>query len=227
MLHRRLLLKLAPFVALAVMPASAHAWSWSWAPKPTPTPAPVVSTAATTAAAAATVPAITNEMTQSCSEVATFQAFKPFGDTANYAFAPGGHFENGTAGWSLSGASVVSANDTTGVYGGSKALRIADGGRVVSPWFCVTPENPHFRYVTYGGEIEMEIDYKVIGDSDIDDDLVGETNGGSRWAPSKMHELATEIPSSKLSKGVVARIIFEAEDNVYVDNVLVDPYRRG
>lgn len=225
MLHRRLLLKLAPFVALAVMPASANAWSWSWSPSPTPTPTPtpVVSTTTTTT----TVPAITNEMTQTCSEVGTFQAFKAFGDTANYAFAPGGNFENGTSGWSLTGASVVSANDTTGVYGGSKALRINDGGRVVSPWFCVTPDNPHFRYVTYGGEIEMEIDYKVIGDTDIDDDLVGETNGGSRWAPSKMHELATEIPDSKLSKGVVARIIFEAEDNVYVDNVLVDPYRRG
>lgn len=227
MLHARHLWKLAPLAAVLALPAPAHAWSWSLKPAPTPapTPAPVVSTVTSTAVT--TVPAITNEMTQTCTDVPTFQAFKLFGDTAEYAFAPGGTFENGAAGWSLTGASIVNANDTSGVFGGSKALRIADRGRVVSPWFCVTPANPHFRYVTYGGEIEMEIDYKVIGESDIDDDLVGQTVGGSKWAPSKMHELATEIPASKLSKGVLARIVFEAEDDVYVDNVLVDPYRRG
>lgn len=194
----------------------------------TATAATATSTATTaTTAAAVTTAAITNELTQTCTEPETFKAFKAFGDNADYAFAPGGSFENGTAGWSLDGASVVNGNDTSGVYSGSKALRISDGGRVVSPWFCVTPANPHFRYTTYGGEIEMEIDYRVFGESDIDDDLVGETNGGSKWAPSAKHELATEIPASKLAKGVLARIIFEAEDDVYVDNLLVDPYRRG
>lgn len=184
-------------------------------------------TSTATSTAAVTTAAITNELTQTCTEPSTFKAFKAFGDNADYAFAPGGSFENGTAGWSLDGASVVNGNDTSGVYAGSKALKIGDGGRVVSPWFCVTPANPHFRYTTYGGEIEMEIDYRVFGESDIDDDLVGETNGGSQWAPSAKHELATEIPQSKLAKGVLARIIFEAEDDVYVDNLLIDPYRRG
>lgn len=184
-------------------------------------------TSTPTSAAAVTTAAITNEFTQTCTEPATFKAFQAFGDSADYAFAPGGSFESGATGWSLSGASVVGSNDASGVFGGSKALRINDGGRVVSPWFCVTPAHPHFRYSTYGGEVEMEIDYRVFGESDIDDDLVGETNGGSRWAPSAKHELATEIPASKLEKGVLARIVFEAEDNVYVDNLLVDPYRRG
>lgn len=195
----------------------------------TSTAASTTATATTTATstAAVTTAAITNELTQSCAEPATFKAFKAFGDNADYAFAPGGSFENGTAGWSLDGASVVNGNDGSGVYAGSKALHIKDRGRVVSPWFCVTPANPHFRYTTYGGEIEMEIDYRVFGESDIDDDLVGETNGSSKWAPSEKHELATEIPQSKLAKGVLARIIFEAEDDVYVDNLLVDPYRRG
>jgi hypothetical protein len=166
-------------------------------------------------------------MSESCTAPPTFQAFAAFGDTADYAFAPGGSFESGAAGWSFTGARIVSANDTSGVAGGAKALFIADRGRVVSPWFCVTAANPHFRFSTYGGEVEMEIDYHVIGDDDIDDDLVGQTNGGRSWAPSERHELATEIPASTLRKGVVARIIFEAEDDLYVDNVLVDPYRRG
>lgn len=189
------------------------------------TTAPATSTAA---AAAAVTTAAVSEMTETCSDTPTFKAFKAFGDTADYAFAPGGSFESGAAGWSLDDASVVNTNENIGVFSGNKALFIKDRGRVVSPWFCVTPANPHFRFVTYGGEVEMEIDYKVIGESDIDDDLVGQTNGNAtKWGTSEKHELATEIPASKLAKGVLARIIFEPEDDVYVDNVLVDPYRRG
>lgn len=217
----RLLAKYAPVVTTTAKSTTTAA---------APAAAPVVVPAASTTAAAAdavTAAPIVNEMTQACTDTPTFKAFKAFGDNADYAFAPGGSFENGAPGWSLDGASVVDGNDTTGVFGGSKALKIRDGGRVVSPWFCVTPANPHFRFVTYGGEVEMEIDYKVIGDDDIDDDLVGETNGGRNWGPSEMHELATEIPSSKLAKGVLARVVFEAEDDIFVDNVLIDPYRRG
>ncbi len=190
---------------------------------------PATTDAATTAAAAAAVTAnAVSEMTETCADTPTFKAFQAFGDTADYAFAPGGSFEGGAPGWSLDGASVVNTNENIGVFAGTKALKINDNGRVVSPWFCVTPANPHFRFVTYGGEVEMEIDYKVIGESDIDDDLVGETNGNAtKWGASAKHELATEIPASKLAKGVLARIIFEAEDDIYVDNVLVDPYRRG
>lgn len=233
MLPRHLISRLAPALALAAaLPSTAEARGSLLRPvtstvttTTSTVTAPVTTAVADTASV--TTAAITNEFTQSCTEPSTFKAFKAFGDNADYAFAPGGSFESGTAGWSLDRASVVTGNDSSGVYGGTKALRIANGGRVVSPWFCVTPANPHFRYTTYGGEIEMEIDYRVFGETDIDDDLVGETNGGGKWGPSAQHELATEIPASKLDKGVLARIIFEAEDDVYVDNLLVDPYRRG
>ncbi len=191
---------------------------------------PMTASAATvsaTTAAPLTSPAVT-EMNATCKEPTSFKAFQLFGDYANYSFAPGGSFEAGATGWSLSGAYVTTKNENLGIFAGTKSLYIKDNGRVVSPWFCVTPDHPTFRYVTYGGEIEMEIDYKVITESDIDDKLVGETNGSStKWGPSAIHPLALEIPDYKLVKGVVARIVFEAEDNVYVDNVLVDPYRRG
>ncbi|MBO9534127.1 MAG: hypothetical protein J7513_14245 [Solirubrobacteraceae bacterium] len=188
-------------------------------PAPTPTPAPTIADLSLVASTSTAKP--------TCNEPKVFKPFKAFGDTADYSFAPGGTFESGTAGWSLSGASVVSGNDTSGVYGGSKSLRIADGGRVVSPWFCVSEDHPTFRYTTKGGEVEMEIDYIIIGDDDVDDSLTGETNGGSSWAPSQIHGLANEIPAHKLAKGVLARLIWEAEDDIVIDNVLVDPYRRG
>jgi hypothetical protein len=194
---------------------------------PATTIVPGVTSATTTAAANAVSAPAVSEMTTTCTESTSFKAFSAFGDNADYSFAPGGSFEGGAAGWSLDDATVVDGNETLGIFGGTKRLFIKDRGRVVSPWFCVTPEHPTFRYVTYGGEIEMEIDYKVVGESDIDDKLVGETNGGAKWAPSAVHALAAKIPDYKLSKGVLARIVFEAEDDVYVDDVLVDPYRRG
>lgn len=206
----------AATIAAAAVPASASALTIAGAG---------VSLAAT-AASTVTAPAV-NEMTTACTEPASFKAFEDFGDHADYAFAPGGSFEAGAAGWSLTNASVVTKNETLGIFTGTKSLLIKDRGRVVSPWFCVTADHPTFRYVTQGGEIEMEIDYKVPGESDIDDKQVGETNAGSRWEPSSIHPLALKIPDYKLKKGVVARIIFEAEDDVYVDDVLVDPYRRG
>ncbi len=226
-------------IAAAVLPATANAGRFTpikTLPKPVttkPVTPPATTPAASTPVAAAPslvdlslIPSASST-SATCNVPKTFKAFKAFGDHADYSFAPGGTFEHGTAGWSLSGASVVSGNDTSGVYGGSKALRINDGGRVITPWFCVSADNPTFRFTTYGGEVEMEIDYIVINDDDVDDNLVGETVGGGQWGPSEVHDLATEIPDSKLSKGVLARLIWEAEDDVYVDNVLVDPYRRG
>lgn len=236
-MHLRLIPTLSASLLAAALPAGAAARGF------TPirsTLAPATSTVTTTTAtatttAAALVPSLTDlsliaapsPTSATCNVPTTFKAFKAFGDTADYAFAPGGSFESGTAGWSLTGASVVSGNDTSGVFAGSKSLLIRDHGRVVSPWFCVSADHPTFRYTTRGGEVEMEIDYIVIGDNDIDDSLTGETNGGGTWAPSQVHGLATEIPAAKLAKGVLARLVWEAEDDVYVDNVLVDPYRRG
>ncbi len=228
-----------PFIALlassalaaAALPASASAGIFGSLLTPTKTPttstAPVATTSTTTPLVDLSLIPSADAKNAKCNAPKTYKAFKGFGDNADYSFAPGGTFENGTAGWSLSGASVVSGNDTSGVYGGSKALKINDGGRVITPWFCVSADNPTFRFTTYGGEVEMEIDYIIINDTDVDDNLVGQTVGGSKWGPSAIHDLATEIPDAKLKKGVLARLIWEAEDTVYVDNVLVDPYRRG
>lgn len=189
---------------------------------------PASAVATPTADAATYSAAAVGEMTATCTEPNTFKAFSQFGDNADYSFAPGGSFEAGTTGWSLTNASVTTTNENLGIFAGTKSLYIRNGGRVVSPWFCVTQDHPTFRYVTYGGEIEMEIDYKAPGATDIDDSLVGETNGSATlWNPSSIHPLALKIPAAKLTKGVVARVVFEAEDNVYVDNLLIDPYRRG
>ena len=72
-----------------------------------------------------------------CGSTPTTKAFQAFGDSNDYSLVPNGGFESGTAGWSLSNASVALGNESYSVRaaGDSKSLadrrnrqrRLADG----------------------------------------------------------------------------------------------------
>ena len=47
-----------------------------------------------------------------CEPIATTKAFQAFGDPSEYFLAPNGGVESGSAGWTLTNASVVSSTDT-------------------------------------------------------------------------------------------------------------------
>src|SRR4051794_17945492 len=83
-----------------------------------------------------------------CGLPATTKAFQAFGDGANYSMVSNGAFESGTGGWSLSGASVASGNESYKVHANAdaKSLGITAKGRVVSPTFCVSSQHPSFRF---------------------------------------------------------------------------------
>ncbi|MEN0014764.1 MAG: hypothetical protein AAGC46_15450 [Solirubrobacteraceae bacterium] len=156
---------LAAAVGLAAVPATANAGILSSlltpkatatptptpkpvaTPAPTPTPAPAASASTTTTASgnvtSSAVPAATG-----CTQLSTTKAFqKVDGDTADYSLAPGGNFENGAAGWTLSsGAKIVLGNETLGVSSGSHALQLPLSASATSPAFCVDESNPNFRF---------------------------------------------------------------------------------
>src|SRR3954454_17633269 len=76
-----------------------------------------------------------------CPSAPTSKALQRFGDLANYSIAPGGAFEGAAApGWTLSGAKVVSGNESYKVRNGSDgfSLSIPAGASAVSPTFCVS-----------------------------------------------------------------------------------------
>src|ERR687886_323383 len=52
-----------------------------------------------------------------CPTAPTVKAFQALGDSSDYFLAPGGSFESGASGWSLTGASVVSGNESSKVHG--------------------------------------------------------------------------------------------------------------
>jgi hypothetical protein len=81
----------------------------------------------------------------------TSQPFAPWGDTAWYVHAPGGGFENGAAGWTLTGgARVVSGNESFYVAGAgqSHSLALPAASSATSPPMCIGLLSSQMRLFT-------------------------------------------------------------------------------
>src|SRR4051812_31400015 len=85
---------------------------------------------------------------QSCSSQVLEQPFKRWLDPAKYFLVPGGSFEDGAAGWQLSGASVVGGNETFAVRGANdgNSLSIPNGASATTPAMCATLLHPDMRF---------------------------------------------------------------------------------
>jgi hypothetical protein len=70
----------------------------------------------------------------------TYVPFLPWSDGNNYAAVPAGNFENGAAGWTLTGgARVVTGNESymVGGAGQSHSLSLPAGSSATSPPMCI------------------------------------------------------------------------------------------
>jgi hypothetical protein len=74
-------------------------------------------------------------LNSSCGTTGT-QVFAPWGDASSYFLAPNGGLENGTTGWSVSGASVVYGNQPF-FRSGSHSLSLPSGSTATSPSTCI------------------------------------------------------------------------------------------
>ncbi len=180
----------------------------------------------------------------SCDESATTKAFAAFGDTADYSLAPQGDFETGASGWTLKNAKVVDGNETAGVLPGRRSLALGGGlvpgpSEAVSPEFCVSELNPHFRFLVQAkgpiSGLTTFIRFR-IGDTPVQLSVPSKVTASLRddWAPSVINPLATRLPLLLLGGSAKVQIVFKATAagsgfglGYRIDNVLVDPYRRG
>ena len=171
-----------------------------------------------------------------CPKTPTTKAFKAFGDTANYSLLANGGFEYGTGGWSLSGASVVSDNESYKVRSAtdSKSLAITPTGRVVSPAFCVSTDHPSFRFFakrTSGtwGVLDVSLRWSV-DDGATNQTMVGAVTTGTTWTPTQSFGLSQVMGLWNSNQTAKVQIVLEPEDYGgawAVDDVYVDPYTRG
>ena len=72
------------------------------------------------------------------------QVFAPWHDLNWYYLAPNGGFENGSTGWRLNGAYVVSGNEPFYATG-SHSLSLPSGSSATSPTVCLGPKDLYIR----------------------------------------------------------------------------------
>lgn len=152
----------------------------------------------------------------SCTELPTTKAFQGVdGDVSDYSVAPGGNFESGTSGWTLSrGARIVSGNETLGVSGGSKSLQMPLGSSAISPEFCVDESHPHFRFAYKVDNMSLagflahvvyrDASGKVTGVELVSSKALSLTP--TRWQASPKSPLATIIPLNPTSKSATVQL---------------------
>ena len=160
--------------------------------------------------------------------------FKTWGDTADYALAPGGDFEAGAAGWTLSKAALASENQPFAIgTTGRSSLRLAAGASVTSAPMCIDSSYPHFRLFARNlGKAKTPLKAEVLFLNAKGE--IKPTASGDIVAPS-----TAWFPSDSLKIGVVfnaavaggaAPVAFRftaAKDSDWrIDDVYVDPYMR-
>jgi hypothetical protein len=168
---------------------------------------------------------------QTC-ETSASKPFSPWSDQANYVLVPGGSFEGGAPGWTLSGgAAVRSGNETFYVRSTSdrSSLYMPAGSTVTTPTMCFSLGDWHLRFfarkATSGsGSIRVTVVVKTLLGvlSVLDGGTVG-SNGV--WAPSpRVGLLLSNVTSLVGTRAVAFR--FKASGTAFqVDDVYLDPWK--
>jgi hypothetical protein len=159
---------------------------------------------------------------------ATSKPFTRWSDYANYAFSPNGGFESGASGWSVSGGSVVSGNESYYIHGSSDrySLKLPAGASATSPAMCISLFSGKMRFVAKGdsgAKVKVQIVYRGLLSS-----LLGILDGGtysvnSSWSPSaEVGMLGGQLPL--LTSSVSFRFT-AVGGSVSLDDVYLDPMK--
>jgi hypothetical protein len=168
--------------------------------------------------------------TDACDHAALTQPFAPWGDTSQYKLVPGGSFETGSAGWTLTGgARIVGGSEPFGATGsvGGSSVTIPAGGSVQSPFTCVDAAYPTFRFFARNSgllsTVLVQVVYRLplLGQVPVP---VGTVALSGNWAPSAPMLTASAV-TGLLSGGTtqVALRFTALTGDTQIDDVFVDP----
>jgi hypothetical protein len=167
--------------------------------------------------------------TGACDNSTLTQPFKPWLDSAQYKLVPGGSFENGAAGWTLTGgAAVVGGSEPFGVTGsvGTGSLHLPAGASAESPATCVNAAYPTFRLFGRTSGLLSTVLVQVVYDDPILGRLalpVGVVTLSPKWAPSLPMLTGSAVEgvlrdgSANVSLRFTALLGSTTIDDVYVD----------
>jgi hypothetical protein len=171
-----------------------------------------------------------------CPSTPTSEVFQSLADSALYSLAPGGSFETGAPGWSLTQTSVVSGNDSSYVHGrsDSHSLAIQPTGMAISPPICVSTEQPSFRFFarrTSGtwGDITVDMLW-TDSTGHANSTTVASIGSGTTWTLTPVISLGQDLPLWQSAQTISVRIEFlpQAYGGAWaIDDLYIDPYKRS
>jgi len=192
----------------------------------------IIRLAGTLAASAALAGVLPGIAGAACPGGPVSHPFAAFGDNSNYVLAPGGDFESGTPGWSLTGAQVLAGNETF-LATGSHSLAIAAGGQAVSPPVCVGSEYPTFRFfarrLSGGPQSSLTASLRWIDVLGIAvESPAGSVPPTSSWAPSPAMRLGNSVPLWLGGSTLYVQLVFRSTGggSWAIDDAYIDPYSR-
>ncbi|HTU96618.1 MAG TPA: hypothetical protein VMF14_12310 [Solirubrobacteraceae bacterium] len=168
--------------------------------------------------------------TDACDNAALSQPFAQWNDTNEYKLVPGGSFENGASGWTLThGASIVSGSEPFGATGsvGASSVSLSAGGSVTSPFTCVDAAYPMFRFFAHNtgllSTVLVSVVYKPLLGIPVAVP-VGTVALSPSWSPSAQM-LTASVLTGLLNGGTTQMAIrFTALTGTsQIDDVFVDP----
>jgi hypothetical protein len=163
------------------------------------------------------------------------QPFTAWEDPADYFLAPDGDFSAGAAGWDLAGAEVVDDNEPWFVHGGDAAAAVwmESGASATSPSICVGQDDPTMRFFARSvgdaaGTLSVEVLYAdETGESQaLTIGTIGAdgADGAAEWIPVA----PLLITANTYEMSVAFRFTAQGTGSTWlIDDVFVDPYRKG
>jgi hypothetical protein len=154
------------------------------------------------------------------------QPFAAFDDLADYFLAPDGDFSSGATTWDLGGAEVVEDNEPWNVAGSvaPAALRLTPGASATSPTICVAESDPTMRFFARGTGGELQVDVMYTDEfGEPQSVAIGTLEADGEWAPAP----PLPITVNTYEMTVAFRFTAVGEGDWTIDDVYVDPYRKG
>lgn len=171
-----------------------------------------------------------------CGQVET-QPFAPWGDDAAYVQVPGGTFESGAPGWTLTGgAEVVSGNESYKVSGpGSHSLSLPAGSSATSPAQCTGIDHPSMRFFvrntgSSSSRLNVYATYPLLSGLPYTAYL-GSVAGSGTWQPSSIVQIGllnNTLGSLTLAESTISFTFVPADSSGkwQIDDAYLDPFCR-
>ena len=169
----------------------------------------------------------------SCAAQAPVQPFLRWNDTADYTLIPGGTFETGAAGWTLENQARLVTTVSKDLGGGTRALSIPKGSKVITRAVCITELHPTIRFFAQAKgststRLLVEVLYEDLGGS-VNAMPIAYLKPSTTWQPTviiPIHaNLRAAVAASKTAAVAFRLSAEEGEGTWLVDGLYVDPYK--